>query len=134
VTNGLSDNVMVYAIDTTTGVITSVGSPLATGSFPRFVTIDPSGKFAYVANQGSNDISIFAINAGTGALTVAGTVPAGITPTAITIDRVGKFAYIANNGGNSVSVFSVNVTTGALTSVGASAATGNQPNSIAIAM
>jgi len=36
------------------------------------VTVDPSGKFAYVANNFSNSISMYTINATTGALTLIG--------------------------------------------------------------
>lgn len=36
---------------------------------PTSVAVDPSGKFAYVANNGSSDVSAFTINTATGALT-----------------------------------------------------------------
>jgi len=38
------------------------------------IAIHPSGKFGYVANSSSNDISIYSIDAVTGALTLIGTI------------------------------------------------------------
>ena len=36
---------------------------------PRSVTVDPSGKFVYVANYRSSNVSAYALDAATGALT-----------------------------------------------------------------
>jgi len=49
------------------------------------VTVDPSGKFAYVVNSTSNDVSMYTINAVTGALTNAGTIGTGTQPISITV-------------------------------------------------
>ena len=38
------------------------------------MAVDPSGKFAYVANYFSNSISMYAIDSTTGALTLIGTI------------------------------------------------------------
>jgi YVTN family beta-propeller protein len=50
-------------------------------AFP--VVVDPSGKFAYVANENSNTVQIYVINPTTGALTSSGTVTAGTAPSSI---------------------------------------------------
>ena len=60
------------------------------------VVVHPSGKFAYVANCGSNDVSMYTINATTGALTSIGTIAAGTSPVSMAVDPAGKFAYVAN--------------------------------------
>ena len=39
------------------------------GTGPGSVTVDPTGKFAYVANCGSDDVSAYTIDSTTGALT-----------------------------------------------------------------
>ena len=58
---------------------------MAAGSGPFSVSVDPSGKFAYVANSGSNDVSAYTINATTGALTPIGAVvAAGTGPRSVT--------------------------------------------------
>jgi len=52
------------------------------------VVIDPSGQFAYLANENSNNIGVYSIDATTGALSaVPGSpFPAGSRPRWIAID------------------------------------------------
>jgi 6-phosphogluconolactonase len=55
-----------YTIDATSGALTAVaGSPFATDLSPACVAVDPSGKFAYVANQ-NRTVSAFTVNATSG--------------------------------------------------------------------
>ena len=57
------------AIDGSTGALTPVaGSPFATGITPAGIVISPNRSFLYVANQSTNNVSAFSVNAGTGAL------------------------------------------------------------------
>ena len=42
--------------------------------FPTSIAVDPSGKFAYVTNSGSNDVSMYSIDPATGELTLIGTI------------------------------------------------------------
>jgi len=59
---------LAYSIDQTTGALTSIGSvPL--GTTPFGMAIDPTGRFVYVANRNSHNVSAYAINPRTGALT-----------------------------------------------------------------
>jgi DNA-binding beta-propeller fold protein YncE len=41
--------------------LTSTGT-IAAGTGPSFVVVDPSGKFAYVTNGTSNNVSMYTIN------------------------------------------------------------------------
>jgi 6-phosphogluconolactonase (cycloisomerase 2 family) len=107
------------------------------GANPSAVTIDPSGQFAYVPNAGSNNVSAYAINGTTGALTAVAGSPfaAGSDPTVIYFaSAVGEeFAYVANAGSNNVSAYAVNTTTGALTAVaGSPFAAGANPYSVTL--
>ena len=106
----------MYTINATTGALTSIGT-IATGKDPVSVAVDPAGKFAYVANYGSNDVSMYTINATTGALTSIGTIAAGSYPSSIAVDPSGKFAYVTNSGSNDVSMYSIGAT-GSLTLIG----------------
>ena len=57
------------------------------------VGVDPEGKFAYVANLGSNNVSAYTIDANTGALTMVAGSPfgAGSKPVGVaTCQRVGS--------------------------------------------
>ena len=79
----------VYPFNRSTGAVGSQvsGSPFATGSYPNIAVADPTGRFVYVGNDGSADISEFTLNATTGLLSpVNGTpVPAGTYPDFIAI-------------------------------------------------
>jgi len=81
-TNGLYG----YGIDATTGALTALtGSPYATGSQPLFVTVDPSGNYAYTANYGSANVSGFKINPTTGVPVSLGNFAAGTAPFVVSI-------------------------------------------------
>jgi YVTN family beta-propeller protein len=130
-------SVSMYTIDATTGALTFTGG--ISGACPGLcapwsAVVDPSGKFAYVADEGGfspTGVSMFTINATTGALTSIGTiVPAG-RATAVAVDPTGKFAYVTNSDSNNVSMYTINGTTGALTSIGAIAA-GTNPVFVAV--
>src|SRR5580698_2137193 len=92
-------------------------------------------RYLYVANFGSNDVSAFTINTGTGALaTVPGSpFPAGNSPDSIAVDPTGRFAYVSNQTDSTVSAFTIDRGTGALQAVtGSPFATGPGPTSVAI--
>jgi YVTN family beta-propeller protein len=122
-------NVSMYTIKTT-GALTSIGT-IAAGTNPVSVAVDPSGKSVYVTNSGSNDVSMYSIDATTGVLRSMGTVAAGTDPVSIAVDPSGKFAFVANFGSNDVSMYTIDSTTGSLTLVGMITA-GQSPTSIAI--
>ena len=63
-----TSDVAAFAITPSSGALTSAGANVVSGSLPAFVTIDPAGTFAYVANFSSNDVSVYSIDAGTGVL------------------------------------------------------------------
>ena len=114
-----------YTLNVTTGALTFTGT--INGACPGLcapwsVAVDPSGKFAYVANEGGpapTTVSMFTIDATTGALTSNGTVAAGGRSVSVAVDPTGKFAYVTDS---SVSMYTLNATTGALTSIGTIAA------------
>ena len=75
--NFTTSNVISAYIIGGDGVFTpAASSPATTGLSPTAVVVDPSGRFAYVANSGSKNISAYAIDSTTGTLTLIGTTPA----------------------------------------------------------
>ena len=88
VANTGTNDISAYTLNTSTGALTPIDvdavtsgiQNFAAGTGPISVTVDPSSKFAYVANAGSNDISAYTIQPTTGALTPidADPVTAGI--------------------------------------------------------
>ena len=76
------------------------------------------GGLALVANTGADTFSIFRVDAGTGALSTLGTVPAGRSPSAVVISPNGLYAYVGYGVTRSVDSFSINATAGVLTPLG----------------
>lgn len=106
--------------------------PVATGKDPQAMAFHPGGRYLYVLNRGSEDVSIFQVDAnGNAPKEIPGRVSTGKSPASITIDASGRFAYVVNTGSNTVSVYSVNAATGKLAALG-TAATGEQPAAITL--
>jgi len=125
---------IAYSIDQTTGALTSIGS-VPSGNTPFGMAIDPTGRFVYVANRNSHNVSAYAINPRTGALTAVPGQPfsaGGNTPNSVTVDRTGRFAYTANQGDNTISIFTIDRSTGTLTLQSAHAAGASGPQFFAL--
>ena len=83
----------------------------AGNSAPADVAVDPSGRYAYATNTGSDNVSMYMINATTGALTSNGTISAGNQPRGIAVDPTARYAYVVNQntpGTSSVSMYTIN--------------------------
>ena len=81
-----------------------------TGSSPAGVVVSPGGTRVYVANTGSNTVSVF--NADPSVTTaVISTVSVGSSPSALAISADGTRLYVANTGSNTVSVININTAT-----------------------
>ncbi len=91
--------------------------PRAAGSNPSSVAIDPAGRFVYVANPGSNDLSAYRLDAASGALTILGKVPAGGGANSVAVDPSGLYVYAANVFSNDVTTYRINTSSGVLTRV-----------------
>ena len=125
-----SKNISVYTINAGTGVLTPALQPVvAAGTNPVSIAVAPStgdpllGKFAYAANWGSNNISVYTITATgplagaltTGTAVVAGTNPASVAVAPSTVTPLlGEFVYAANETDSTISVYTINAATGAL--------------------
>ena len=139
-------SVVAYTINSTTGALTSTAGGITgtgvngTPEFFNSVAVDPSGKFAYVAEGGAfpegtygglSSVAMFTINSTTGALTSNGMIATGSGPDSVAVDPAGKFAYVTNSLSNDVSMYTIDATTGALASIGTIAA-GTGPDSVAV--
>lgn len=124
--------VNAYSIDTNSGQLTAIGTALAAGTSPSNVAVAPNGRYVYVTNSGSNDVSGYTVDATTGALTSMGaTFGASTGPSAVTVDPTSRFAYVTNRTAGSVSIFTIDGT-GKLVSAGVTN-TGSSPNDVVIA-
>lgn len=124
-TNGAIDGFDINA-DGSLTPITGSGTWLV-GITPKFLDIDPTGRFAYVSSAGTGGTGVygFSIDPTTGALTaLAGSpFPTGPTgsatasePDFITVDPSGQFGYTADQGTGTITGFAIDQTTGVLKS------------------
>ncbi len=118
-----------YTINTTTGQLSALtsstqvqsgGSAGAGAAAVNFNTI-AGVTYAYVSNYMVNTVSIFTVNATTGALTpIAGSgatvmLPSGSTgPVEVAFDKTGKYAYVVDFTSGDIAQYTVN-TDGTLT-------------------
>jgi 6-phosphogluconolactonase len=95
-----------------------LGSPSTSGgTSPQAIGVTPDGKFVIAANQGTNNVSVFSLDATTGALTeVPGSpFPSGQQPAPVAIDPPtlagtapsAKFVFVGNTGDNSLSAYAI---------------------------
>ena len=109
------------------GSLTPVaGSPFPAQPGPVAMALDPSSKFLYVVDEGSNLLSQYRVSTGTGVLTSIspGSIGTGTTPVWVAV-RAGttsvkstggttNFVYVANSGSGTISIFSYDSTIGQL--------------------
>jgi 6-phosphogluconolactonase (cycloisomerase 2 family) len=108
------------------------------GMFPA--QVQPDGQFAYVSNNGSQNVTVFQVN-NNGGLQSVGTVPAGGGPQGITVGpgmQPNPFAitsqavYVVNEMDNTINVYQINPGTGQLTPMGDPINTGGNPQAVAV--
>ena len=77
-----------YAIDPTTGALTLSATTATGGGGPVGIVLDPGGSFALVANEATDNVSVFLVNATSGALTQVSGSPfvSGTEPKAIAVE------------------------------------------------
>jgi 6-phosphogluconolactonase (cycloisomerase 2 family) len=126
------------------GTITPVaGSPFSAGLGPTSIVTAPSGKFLFVVDRQSNQISEYKLATGTGVLTpnTQASISTGGTPAGVTL-RVGTtvvsttqgttdYLYVTNLGASTMTAYSFDSTAGVLGLVGSPVITGGQPSAVA---
>ena len=136
------DKVLVYRFDPGAGTLTAANPGFVRvdpGSGPRHIAFAPSGKFAYLVNEMTSTITVFAYDSVSGALNARQTVstlPLDFTGSnsaaEILVDAGGMFVYVSNRGDNSIGQYSINPDSGTLTAVEWVPSGGNSPRNFAI--
>jgi len=118
-TDTLNDRVWMFSINSV-GLPMRMPATVATGRNPIGIVVDASGKFAYVANWISNDVSAYTITAGTGALVGASStvqLEVGCSPQELATDPGSKFLFVSCAPLSKIAEFAIDSTTGKLTAM-----------------
>ena len=126
--NRQANNVTAFRVGTNGALLLGESTPAApnpapVGTAPRALAISQDSRFLYVANSGSDSVTVFSIGTA-GILTRVPPTPAnpnpvaagGSSPIALATSPTGRFVYVANSTSNTVTAFQIE-TSGLLTQV-----------------
>jgi DNA-binding beta-propeller fold protein YncE len=124
-----SDSVSMYRVDAATGRLVGMGS-LAGGMFPSGVTVDPTGRYAYVLSAETGEVFQYLISPG--GLLEPATPPAFSvgSPKGLAIHPSGAYAYAAGPG-DVVAQFTVGASGAWSAMIPATLPTGPKPDAVA---
>jgi 6-phosphogluconolactonase len=134
------DKIFTYSLDEKTGKL-SAGNPAFTkvqeGSGPRHFTVHPKGRFAYVIQEISADVTAFDYKKGTlNAIQTISAKPKGFTGdfncADIHISPDGKFLYGSNRVHDSLVIYAIDAKMGKLTYVAHQSVIGKKPRNFMI--
>jgi len=137
------DKIMAYRFDPIHGKLTPNEPPFVSvkpGSGPRHLTFRPDGRFAYLLNELSSTIVVFAYEPRHGVLKEDQTIStlnpdfAGKSAAAeIAVHPSGKFLYASNRGDDSIAVFAIDAKKGTLNFVQRQSTLGKTPRYFGLA-
>lgn len=141
---GLQGGVLQYTYDgkrelqtvqapNATSNITGPVLPVLTGVQPVAMALNPNATFVFVANSGSNSISVFSLDPTYGELNeVTGSpFPTGTGTMPVSLCATNSMLFVANQASATVAAYTFSSSTGALTAAGTPVAVGTNTTSIA---
>jgi len=135
VANDAPDNsISEFAINSDGTLTPLAGSPIGESyTAPVAALVDNSGKYLYVANEGSNNLAGYSIDPTGGGISLLTNSPfvTNAQPVSIASDTAGKYLYVGNSSTAAIESFLLDGGTGTLTKVD-SKAVGNTATSIVI--
>ncbi|MFD9461283.1 lactonase family protein [Streptomyces sp. NPDC060027] len=108
-----TDTVYTYRLDDAEGTLTEVSrARTKPGAGPRHLTFHPGGRYAYLANEVDDTVTVCGYDQATGRLTVGeprstGTGGGTNYPAQILVTANGSYAYLANRGHNSLTRYAI---------------------------
>jgi len=131
------DKVMIYKFDNKKGKLTAAANPFVmteAGSGPRHLDIHPNGKYAYLVEELTGNVSVYQVDKKENLILIQDIsgLPRDfngeVGSADIHVSPDGKFVYCSNRGGsNSLGIFRVNQSTGELAWVGYQSTLGKTP-------
>jgi 6-phosphogluconolactonase len=111
VANHGDDTITVFRVSLSTGALTQIGDPVASGGTmggSGSMAVSDEEKFLFVANDSTTSISVFAISS-TGTLTPVTNSPfnIGVSTDGITMNLVGTILYVSAPQSNQLAVLNV---------------------------
>jgi 6-phosphogluconolactonase len=121
VANIFGNDVTEYKIGRLHGAL-KAGPRADSCCYPESIAVDPFGRFVFVPNTATNNVSAYTIDPLTGTLTqVAGSpFASGYTPNSAAVDPSGAFLYVINAGEGTISGYAINQSSGALAALAGS--------------
>jgi 6-phosphogluconolactonase len=109
------------------------GSPFPAGDNPGPLAVDAYGKFLYVVDTGSSQISGYTISSSSGALTAFSAAPVATSsgPTSIAIRSDDSWMFVANINSATLSQYAITPASGSLSPQPATT-TFNYPSGVAV--
>jgi 6-phosphogluconolactonase len=110
------------------GGLTLIGN-YPVGIAPNAIASDPTGKFLYVTDGGSNQMYGFQVQSNGSLVMMAKPFKTDNLPIAVAVDPRGIYVYVANYNANDVNAYTIDQSTGNATPVAGSSlyAVGNGP-------
>jgi YVTN family beta-propeller protein len=108
---------LYYAAETTSGVVNTT-----VGANPSALAVNPVTNKTYIANAGSNTVSVLDVPTNS-----TEAVPVGTNPVAVGVNPVTNTIYVANEGSNNVTAIN-----GAMNTVIATITVGSGPEALAV--
>jgi len=139
-----ADKIFVYRFNQQDGTLTPndpASVSVKAGSGPRHLAFSPSEKYAYLSEELTGTVTVFALDSKTGTLTPKQTISAlpkdfkgENTEAEIVVDDSDKFLYVSNRGDrtNEIDVFRIKPADGTLTFVQRISTGGKMPRNFAI--
>ncbi len=127
------DDTLLVTVNTLNGTVSIIRvegeanekiAEIETGKHPQTVALSPDAKFAYVANQFSNTLSVIDI----ASASKVADIPVGAGPYGVALTPDGGRAYVANSASNTVSI----VDTASRTVIATITIPGVQPRGVAV--
>jgi 6-phosphogluconolactonase len=131
------DKIMIYRFNAKTGALIPAEQPFVItkpGAGPRHFEIHPNGKFAYLMEELTGTVSVYAVlkNGGLHLLQNSSGLPhdflGAVGSADIHVSPDGRFLYCSNRGeSNSIGIFSIDIKSGMLGWVGHQSTLGKTP-------